>query len=61
MPSRQWILAALVLLTINWLIAGSLYHGPQPATIAYSPLFPDQIRAADVKEISTALPTRGPA
>jgi cell division protease FtsH len=53
LPSRRWILVAVVLLAANWLVAGSLYNGPQRTTIAYSPLFLHQVSAGNVSEISS--------
>ena len=34
-------------------MAGALYNGPQRATIAYSPLFLDQVKAGNVSEIAS--------
>jgi cell division protease FtsH len=38
---------------INWIVAGALYRAPERPTIAYSPLFLDQTRAGNVKQISS--------
>jgi cell division protease FtsH len=50
---RRWIAVAIVLLILNWLIAGSLSGGSTRTTIAYSPLFLQQTRAGNVREISS--------
>jgi len=44
---------AVVLLALNWLIFGSVSSGPPRATIAYTPLFLQQVRAGNVSEISS--------
>jgi cell division protease FtsH len=51
---RRYALVFLVLLAINWLVAGALYRSPGPTTIAYSPLFLQQVQAGNVKEISSS-------
>jgi hypothetical protein len=53
MPRRGFVALVVVLLAVNWLIAGALFPSPQPATIAYSPLFLDQVQAGNVQEISS--------
>ncbi|MGH2948271.1 MAG: ATP-dependent zinc metalloprotease FtsH, partial [Solirubrobacteraceae bacterium] len=50
---RRYAIVALALLAVNWLVAGALYKGPEPTTIAYSPLFLQQARAGNVQEISS--------
>jgi cell division protease FtsH len=50
---RRYALVVLVLLAINWLAAGALYRNAAPATIAYSPLFLQQVDAGNVREISS--------
>jgi cell division protease FtsH len=50
---RRYGLVILALLLVNWLVAGALYRGPQHTTIAYSPLFLDQVTAGNVSEISS--------
>ena len=50
---RRYALVILALLFINWVVAGALYSGPQRPTIAYSPLFLDQVTARNVSEISS--------
>jgi cell division protease FtsH len=54
-PRRRRRYAYLIvgLLALNWLLAGSLYRSPQPSTIAYSPLFLQQVKTGNVREIST--------
>ncbi len=51
---RRYALVVLVLLLVNWLIAGALYDGPgSGGKIAYSPLFLDQVKAGNVTEIAS--------
>jgi cell division protease FtsH len=50
---RRYLIVVVALLLINWLVAGALYGGPQRATIAYSPLFLDQVKAGSVSEIAS--------
>jgi cell division protease FtsH len=50
---RRYLVVVAVLLLVNWLVAGALYGGPQRATIAYSPLFLDQVKAGNVAEIAS--------
>jgi cell division protease FtsH len=50
---RRYAIVVVALLVVNWLIAGSLYQGPERAKIAYSPLFLDQVEAGNVAEISS--------
>jgi cell division protease FtsH len=51
---RRYALVVLVLLAVNWLAAGALYRSAAPATIAYSPLFLQQVQAGNVSEISSS-------
>jgi cell division protease FtsH len=50
---RWYVVVVAVLLLINWLVAGALYGGPERTTIAYSPLFLDQVQTGNVKEIAS--------
>jgi cell division protease FtsH len=50
---RWYVVVVAVLLLVNWLVAGALYGGPERATIAYSPLFLDQVQTGNVAEISS--------
>jgi cell division protease FtsH len=50
---RRYVVVVAVLLLVNWLVAGALTGGPERATIAYSPLFLDQVQAGNVSEISS--------
>jgi cell division protease FtsH len=50
---RRYLVVVAVLLIINWLVAGALYGGTQRTTIAYSPLFLDQVTAGNVSEIAS--------
>jgi cell division protease FtsH len=50
---RRYVVVVAVLLLINWLVAGALTGGLERATIAYSPLFFDQVQAGNVAEISS--------
>jgi cell division protease FtsH len=50
---RRFALVVVVLLVLNWLVAGALYGSPEPTRIAYSPLFLQQVRTGNVKEISS--------
>ncbi len=50
---RRYLIVAAVLLLINWVVAGALYGGPARPTIAYSPLFLDQVKSGNVSEISS--------
>jgi cell division protease FtsH len=43
----------LALLAINWLVADALYGPPERATIAYSPVFLQQVRDGNVEQISS--------
>ncbi len=50
---RRYVIVVAALLVVNWLVAGALYGGPERATIAYSPLFLDQVNAGNVAEIGS--------
>jgi len=50
---RRYAVVVAALLVVNWLVAGALYGGPERATIAYSPLFLDQVQAGNVAEIAS--------
>jgi cell division protease FtsH len=51
---RRWAIVIAVLLVINWLVAGAFYGGAERPTIAYSPLFLQQVEARNVQEISSS-------
>jgi cell division protease FtsH len=42
------------MLVLNWLLAGVFYNGTDRTTIAYTPLFLDQVKAGNVAEIASA-------
>jgi cell division protease FtsH len=50
---RRYVIVVVALLVVNWLVAGALYGGTQRTTIAYNPLFLDQVRAGNVAEIAS--------
>jgi cell division protease FtsH len=50
---RVVIIVVVALLALNWLVAGALYGPPERATIAYTPLFLQQVRAGNVEQISS--------
>jgi cell division protease FtsH len=50
---RRYLIVVVVLLAANWLLAGALYRGVDRTTIAYSPLFLQQVRAGNVKDIAS--------
>jgi cell division protease FtsH len=52
-PGRGWVLLFLVLLALNWVVAGALSPGAQRTTIAYSPLFLAQVSAGNVQEVTS--------
>jgi len=51
---RRYVVVIGALLLINWVVAGAFYGGTARATIAYSPLFLDQVNSGDVQEISSS-------
>ena len=48
-----YVVAVGALLLVNWLAAGALYPGPERATVAYTPLFLDQVQSGNVAEIAS--------
>jgi cell division protease FtsH len=50
---RRYLLVVLALLAINWLVTDALYRPPERATIAYSPVFLQQVRDGNVERISS--------
>ena len=51
---RRYVVVIGALLLINWVVAGAFYGGTARATIAYSPLFLDQVNSGNVQEISSS-------
>jgi cell division protease FtsH len=56
-PRRMWLrrylIVIVVLLALNWLVAGSL-QGSGPTRVAYTPTFLQQVQAGNVSEISSS-------
>jgi cell division protease FtsH len=50
---RRYLVVVVILLVLNWLVAGALIGGPSRPTIAYSPLFVDQVKAGNVSKIAS--------
>jgi cell division protease FtsH len=52
-PGRSWIVFFLVLLAINFYLGSRATGPPSRVRVPYSPYFLDQVRAGNVKEISS--------
>ena len=50
---RRYVVIVAFLLVLNWVVAGALYKGTERATIAYTPLFLDQVQAGNVAAIAS--------
>jgi cell division protease FtsH len=48
-----WAVVIIAALAVNWLLAGALARGPARPTIAYEPVFLQQVKTGNVKEIAS--------